>query len=297
MELNAERVAAAVRAALEEDLGGGDVTSEATVEASAQARGWFVARSSGVVAGLPVAREVFRQLSGEVAFSPIAAEGESVAAGARIAEVAGAARALLAGERVALNFVQRLSGIATLTRRCVEAVRGSGARILDTRKTTPGLRFLEKYAVRAGGGVNHRIGLYDQVLIKDNHLEHLRTIAGSLPEAVRLGVLRARARGGAGMVVEVETETLEMVDAALEAGADVIMLDNMSLDEMREAARRVRARRTARGGERPITEASGGIRPEALSQVAATGVDTISLGALTHSAPVLDIALDFAPVT
>lgn len=293
MELDRDRVAAIVRQALEEDVGAGDVTSEATIPADAPAAGYFVARVAGVIAGLPVAAEVFRQVSPEVTFDPLVAEGTAVSAGTRIARVAGPARALLAGERVGLNFVQRLSGVATLTRRCVEAVRGYETKILDTRKTTPGLRLLEKYAVAAGGGTNHRIGLYDQVLIKDNHLAHLLTEAGSLPAAVRLAVKKARAHCPAGMAVEVEVETLEMLDAAIEAEADIILLDNMTLDEMREAARRVHERRRRTGRARPVTEASGGIKPERLAEVAATGVDSISLGALTHSAPVLDVALDF----
>lgn len=293
MEPDQKTIESIVRLALAEDLGAGDVTSEATVPTDARAAGAFVARAPGVIAGLPLAAEVFRQVSPDVRFSPLVDEGASVTAGARIARVTGPARALLAGERVALNFVQRLSGVATLTRRCVDAVRGYDTKILDTRKTTPGLRLLEKYAVRMGGGTNHRIGLYDQVLIKDNHLEHLLPAAGSLPAAVRMAVARARAHCPPGMVVEVETETLDMVDAAIEAGADIIMLDNMTLDDMREAARRVRARRKATGAAHPVTEASGGIKPDALAQVAATGVDSISLGALTHSAPVLDIALDF----
>jgi nicotinate-nucleotide pyrophosphorylase (carboxylating) len=167
-------------------------------------------------------------------------------------------------------------------------------KILDTRKTTPGLRHLEKYAVRVGGGTNHRIGLYDQVLIKDNHLRILLPEAGDLPAAVRLAVKRARERVGPDMLIEVEAESLEMALAGLEAGADIIMLDNMSLDEMRAAAGRARAHRKERNADRPITEASGGVKPENLALIAATGVDTISLGALTHSAPVLDLAMDMA---
>jgi nicotinate-nucleotide pyrophosphorylase (carboxylating) len=294
MELSQDAISRAVRTALEEDLGAGDVTSEATVPAEAVASGRFTARAAGVIAGLPVAAEVFRQVSPSVRFAARVEDGAWVEPGRCVAEARGPARALLAGERVALNFLQRLSGVATLTRRCVEAVRGHEVKILDTRKTTPGLRLLEKYAVRMGGGTNHRIGLYDQVLIKDNHLAHLLSEAGTPAAAVRLAVARARARSPEGMLIEVETETLEMVDAAIEADADIIMLDNMTLDQMREAARRVRARRRATGAARPVTEASGGIRPEKLAEVAATGVDSISLGALTHSAPALDIALDFA---
>ena len=223
------------------------------------------------------------------------AEGERLDKGCRIAQIAGPARAILAGERVALNFMQRLCGIATLTRKCVDAVRDFDCRILDTRKTTPGLRVLEKYAVRVGGGSNHRMGLYDQVLIKDNHLRALLPEAGNLGDAVALAVRRARARVGGKMLVEVETEYLTMVAAALKAEAHIIMLDNMSEDEMRQAAASVRARRTETGADYPVTEASGGLTLDQLATVAATGVDTISLGALTHSAPILDLGMDVEP--
>lgn len=282
-----------VRRALAEDLGTGDVTSESLVPERAMDRAFIVARAPGVLAGIPVAEEVFRQVSLAVRFRALAQDGQAVAAGERVIETHGPARALLAGERVALNFLQRLSGIATLTRRCVEAVRGHDVKVLDTRKTTPGLRALEKYAVRMGGGVNHRFGLYDQVLIKDNHLRALLPEAGDLPGAVRLAVTRARAHLGARMRVEVEAEDLAMVRAAIEAEADIIMLDNMSLDAMREAAAWVRAQRRARGSDRPITEASGGLTLDRLAAVAATGIDTLSLGALTHSVPALDLAMDF----
>lgn len=281
-----------VAIALREDLGSGDVTSESVLSASATARGGIVSRVPGVVAGLPVVREVFRQISERIVFQPRIEEGSCVQAGARLAEVSGPAVAILAGERVALNFLQRLSGIATLARRCVESLGGYDCRILDTRKTTPCLRALEKYAVRVGGGCNHRMGLYDQVLIKDNHLRLLAGEAGDLCAAVRLAVERARRRVGATMLIEVEVETLDMVDAAIEVGADVIMLDNMSEPDMREAVRRIRRCRTESGRPYPISEASGGITIERLESVAATGVDTISLGALTHSVRSLDMALE-----
>ena len=293
MELDTKLLTRVVAEALCEDLGSGDVTGEAVVPERATARGHMVTRARGTIAGLPVAAEVFRQVSSEIEFRPLVADGAAVKANEQIARLTGPARAVLAGERVALNFLQRLSGIATFTRRCVEAVRDYDVKILDTRKTTPGLRHLEKYAVRMGGGVNHRMGLYDQVLIKDNHLRTLMPEAGDVAAATRLAVKRARDKVGHKMLVEVETESLAMVEAALDAGADIIMLDNMSADERREAAEVVRTRRESLRAERPITEASGGVTLETLPEIVATGVDTISLGALTHSAPALDIALEF----
>ena len=294
MDLDRDLISDLVRRALEEDLGAaGDVTSDALVPAEDQAQAWVVARQRGVVAGLPVLEEVFRQAGASIRVRLLAGEGQAVEAGTRLAEVSGPARAVLTGERAALNFLQRMCGIATLTRRCVENVRGYDVRILDTRKTTPTLRALEKYAVRMGGGANHRMGLYDQVLIKDNHLRALLDQAGDLPAAVRLAVQRARQAHGPDMRVEVEAESLPMVAAALEAGADIIMLDNMTLSQMAQAAKLVREWRARLGASKPVTEASGGVKPEKLAEIAATGVDSISLGALTHSAPVLDIALDF----
>ena len=281
-----------VRQALAEDIGSGDVTSEALVPAQTFARAFIVSRAPGVIAGLPVARDVFMQISRKTRFRPLVRDGKRIRAGERVAEVRGPARALLAGERVALNFLQRLSGVATLTRRCVEAVGRHKVKIMDTRKTTPGLRALEKYAVRVGGGVNHRMGLYDQALIKDNHLRALLPEAGSLIEAVRLAVRRARDRVSRNTLVEVEADSLPMVAAAVEAAADIIMLDNMSLEAMRQAAHIVRAHRRRHHNDRPTTEASGGMTPKRVVAVAATGVDAISLGALTHSAPALDLAMD-----
>ena len=294
MQFDREWVARVVREALEEDVGSGDVTSLAVIPAAARAEARIVARERGIVAGLPVAEEVFRQLSPDIHFHSLTTDGSSAQPDARVAELSGPARDVLAGERVALNFLQRMSGIATLTRLCVDLAAGTGVRILDTRKTTPGLRLLEKYAVAMGGGANHRMGLYDQVLIKDNHLRALLPEAGSAPEAVRLAVSRARKGAPTGMIVEVEAEGLEMVEAALEAGADIILLDNMSVAEMRSAAGRVREFREARRSDRPTTEASGGVKPDRLREVAETGVDAVSLGALTHSAPALDLAMEFA---
>ncbi len=293
MKLDGDVMRQAVRVALAEDLGTGDVTSMSLVPATACGRARLVFREEGVVAGLAVAEETFRQLAEDIDWTALRQDGDDVAAGAAIAEVSGPARFLLSGERVALNFLQRLSGIATLTRWCVRAVAGHPVKVLDTRKTTPGLRRLEKYAVRVGGGGNHRMGLYDQVLIKDNHLRMLLTEAKGLEDAVGLAVRRARAQACEGMRIEVEAETLGMARAALDAGADIIMLDNMTDADMREAVRMVREHRAREGSDIPITEASGGLDVECLPNVAATGVDTLSLGMITHSAPALDIAMEW----
>jgi nicotinate-nucleotide pyrophosphorylase (carboxylating) len=241
----------------------------------------IVAREPLVIAGLAVAEMVFHQVSAALRFERLGVDGTWVGAGEIVMRVAGPVGAMLTGERVALNFLQRLSGIATLTRQYVDAVAGTGAEILDTRKTTPGLRWLEKYAVRCGGGRNHRMGLFDAVLIKDNHLAALR---GESPNAIAVAVARARRRFP-GFSVEVEADTRIQVGEALEAGADVVLLDNMSIEEMRLAVE------LARG--RAKTEASGGVNLLTVRGIAETGVDSISVGALTHSARAMDIALDW----
>jgi nicotinate-nucleotide pyrophosphorylase (carboxylating) len=270
-----------VQQALAEDIGSGDVTSWAVVPAGQCARAVMVAREPLVVAGLVIAELTFRMASPRVRVRRLMRDGQRAVAGSRLLVVRGPARALLAAERVALNFVQHLSGIATLTARFVEAVRGTRARILDTRKTTPGLRRLEKYAVRCGGGFNHRFGLFDQVLIKDNHLAALK---GAAPNPIAVAVQRARARWPR-LTVEVEADTLEQVAQAVAAGADMILLDNMSPRQLRAAVQLVAGR--AR------TEASGGVTLRTVRQIAQAGVDFISVGALTHSAPAVDIGLDF----
>lgn len=268
-----------VRAALAEDLGrAGDVTAQATIPADARFSAVFVARKPGVVCGLACVRLTIAELDPSAEIRLMAADGDAVAAGAKLAWVEGNARALLSAERTALNLLGRLCGIATLTRAYVDAVAGTGARIVDTRKTTPGLRALEKYAVRCGGGVNHRFGLDDAILIKDNHV----AACGSVGEAVR----RAKAAAGHLTKVEVEVDSLSQLDEALAEAPDVVMLDNFSLDDLREAVRR------ASGGV--TLEASGGITLETVRAVAETGVDVISVGALTHSVSVLDIGLDAA---
>lgn len=279
----------AVREALGEDLGGGcDITSEATVAESLLAEGAFVCKEDAVVAGVPIVVEVCRQVSSGIAIEALKSDGDVVQSGQAVMEIRGPARGILLAERTSINFLSHLSGVATLTRRFVEAVAGTSARIMDTRKTLPGLRVLEKYAVRCGGGVNHRMGLWDQVLVKDNHLALMRRAGGSGTLADALAAVRnAVARG---TVIEVEAKTLDEVREALEAGVDVIMLDNMSLELMSEAVGIVRSR----PGARPELEASGGVTLDTVAKIAATGVDRISIGALTHSARSIDISLELA---
>lgn len=265
-----------VEQALREDIGTGDVTTESIVPAGYNTIGFIRAKEMGVVAGLPVAAAVFKRLGRDISFQPRAREGEKVKPGRLLARVEGDARVILTGERVALNFLQRLSGIATYTNKLASLLEGTGARLTDTRKTTPGLRVLEKYAVRVGGGTNHRFGLYDAVLIKDNHIK----VAGGIGNAVQL----ARARAPHSMKIEVEVETLAGVEEALAAGADIIMLDNMDLDTMARAVQLVAGR--------AVLEASGGVNENNIRDIARTGVDLISCGSLTHSARALDISLD-----
>jgi nicotinate-nucleotide pyrophosphorylase (carboxylating) len=265
--------------ALAEDLGSGDVTSTATVPADAVARARIEQKAAGVIAGLLAAESVFRRVDPELRWHAHVAEGEW-RDGGLVAEIAGSARSILAGERVALNFLGRLSGVATLTARYVRAIDGTGARILDTRKTTPGLRALEKQAVAAGGGHNHRIGLFDAMLVKENH----SALGGGVGEATR----SALAAAPEGMVVEIECATLDEVDEALAAGAKSILLDNMTNDQMREAASRAKGRAE--------TEASGNVNLDTVRAIAETGVDWISVGSVTHSAPALDLSLLLDPL-
>lgn len=265
-------------AALQEDWAWGDLTTQTVVRDGVQARAEFLYKASGVVTGLPIVRRLWQLIDPTLVFTAHVAEGAQVAAGTVAATVAGDARAILSGERVALNFMQRLSATSTLAAAYVQAVAGTRAQILDTRKTTPGLRLFEKYAVRVGGARNHRFGLADAIMIKDNHI----AMAGSITEAVR----RARQGAAATTTVEVETESLEMVAEALAAGADLIMLDNMPLETMAEAVRRV-------AGKARL-EASGGVTLRTVRAIAETGVDFISVGALTHSAGSLDISLDMS---
>lgn len=272
-------VAEAVARALAEDRAVEDVTTLAAVPPDAFARAAFVAREPGVLAGMPVVTEVFRQLDPRVRLVVHVSEGERFAAGSVLATAEGPARPLLQGERTALNFLQRLSGIATLTRAFVDAVAGTGCTVLDTRKTTPGLRELEKYAVRCGGGSNHRRDLASMAMIKDNHRELLTRAGITLAEAVR----RIRAKHP-GIAIEIEVDALAELDEALAAGPEWILLDNMPPDELREAVRRIAGRAKV--------EASGGVSLATVRAIAETGVDAVSVGSLTHSAPALDIALD-----
>lgn len=273
--LNLRSIDALLELAFAEDIGIGDITTEATVPSSQQGVGTIVAKSGGVVAGLPVAARVFDKLDTTLAFRALVSDGDEVAADTPIAEVQGSAKTILIGERTALNFLQRLSGIATLTAQFVNAVAGYDVKIVDTRKTAAGWRAAQKYAVRVGGGYNHRFGLFDGVLIKDNHI----VAAGGIANAVR----KAREVAPHTGKIEVEVETAEQVDEALEAGADILLLDNMSLELMRCVVERI--------GGSAVTEASGGITLARVREVAAAGVELISVGALTHSAMPMDISL------
>jgi len=279
--LNPREVSAAVHAALAEDIGSGDVTSLATVPAKIRLTVMMRARESLVVAGLVFAETAFKKLSPAARVQRLARDGQRVEAGGALLKITGPARTILSAERVALNFVQRLSGIATLTAQYVAAISGTRAQILDTRKTTPGWRRFEKYAVTCGGGHNHRVGLFDLVLIKDNHLAALRH---ARPNAVAAAIRRARKKFP-WLKVEVEADKLDQVKEAVEAGADMILLDNMSVTQLRRAVKLVA------GHSR--TEASGGVTLDTVRAIADSGVDCISVGALTHSARAMDIGLDF----
>ncbi|HTI72442.1 MAG TPA: carboxylating nicotinate-nucleotide diphosphorylase [Candidatus Limnocylindria bacterium] len=281
LQLTSEEIRAAVNDALAEDVGSGDVTTLACIPADSQSTAVMTARESLLLAGLDFAVEVFLSLSPNLSVRRLAVDGHRIDPGQRVLEVSGATRPILTGERVALNFSQRLSGVATQTAAYVEAVSGTSARILDTRKTTPGWRRFEKYAVGCGGGTNHRTGLYDLVLIKDNHLAAL---ADESPDAVAAAVTRAR-RLYPELKVEVEADHLGQVRQAVEAGADIILLDNMSLEDLRAAVSLVAGRAK--------TEASGGVTLKTVKGIAETGVDYISVGALTHSARAVDLGLDF----
>ena len=271
--------------ALQEDLGdNGDLTSQAVIPSDLPGRAALVVRSVGVVAGLPAARQTFAIVDPQLSFQEIAPDGSAVSSGAVLAVISGSMRSILAGERTALNFLQRLSGVATTTALYVKAVANPHCKVLDTRKTTPGWRLLEKYAVRCGGGHNHRMGLGDGVLIKDNHLA---AIGGGM-KAVTEAVLLARQKYGAAFPLEIEVDDLTQFDAALTARPDIVLLDNMNLEQLGEAVRR----RNATAPDVQL-EASGGVTLATIHGIAATGVDRVSVGALTHSAPALDIGLDY----
>ncbi|MYC81868.1 MAG: carboxylating nicotinate-nucleotide diphosphorylase [Acidobacteria bacterium] len=276
LELDSRKLTPIVSQALAEDRGAGDVTSRLTVDPSLQARGDFRAKADLVLAGWPVVAETFRILSDGFASRAFVGEGDRVARGSLLGTVRGPALLLLGGERVALNFLQRCSGIATLTRAMVRAVEGTGITVLDTRKTTPGLRFLEKYAVATGGGKNHRFGLYDGILIKENHIR----AAGGIQSAVS----RIRSAPGPAQRIEVEVSDLQELEEALRVGAEAVLLDNMTPGQVRECVARTRGR--------AVLEVSGGIDLHNIRDYAVTGVDFISVGALTHSATAADISLE-----
>jgi len=263
-----------IRHALEEDIGSGDITTSLVIPQSHESTGLIVAKESFILAGMPFAMEVYNIISESVTFEPLIEDGTRVKKGDIVAEINGKTSAILKGERLALNILQRLSGIATLTNKFVQKVKGTKAKILDTRKTTPCMRYMEKYAVRVGGGRNHRFGLYDGILIKDNHIE----AAGDIKRAIEL------AKEGRHLSkIEVEAETLKEVKDALEAGADIIMLDNMPINEIKEAVRIVKGR--------VLLEVSGNVSLENVREIAETGVELISVGAITHSAPASDISM------
>jgi len=276
MALNPVAVEELVKRALLEDIGPGDITTEATVPADLICNAILIVKQPGVICGHQVAEATFRFLDPRLTYEVLVAEGLAVTEDQSVARVSGPARSILTAERVALNFIQRMSGIATTTRRLSDGIKYYHARLVETRKTTPGLRFIEKYAVRVGGGLNHRGGLYDAVLIKDNHI--------ALAGGVRQAVLAARKISSHTSRVEVEVESLEQVQEALDAGADIILLDNMEADMMKRAVELVAGR--------ALVEASGGISAANLEEVARTGVDIISMGALTHSVKALDISLE-----
>lgn len=280
MKLDHRVIEPIVRSALLEDIGFGDITTQSVVAEDQLGKAHIVAKEPGVIAGLEVAETAFRLVDSTLTIAKLAKDGDAVAKGQSLMEINGSARSILMAERVALNFLQRLSGIATRTARIVELVRYYNAKISDTRKTTPGLRILEKYAVRVGGGRNHRFGLFDAVLIKDNHI----AMAGGVKEAI----MAARHQIPHTAKVEIEVETLEQIEEALEVKADIIMLDNMSCEMMREAVEMIAGR--------AIVEASGGVTEENIVDIAKTGVDYISVGALTHSVKALDISLDLEAV-
>ena len=263
--------------ALSEDVGTGDITTESTIPETARAHGLYKAKESGVLCGIGVAARVFELIDRDIDFTPLKRDGDRIEKGEIIAEVRGKATNVLTGERVGLNLMQRMSGIATRTAEAVAQVEGTGAKICDTRKTTPGLRVVEKYAVKVGGGTNHRFNLADGILIKDNHI----VAAGSITNAVRA----ARANAPHTLKIEVEVETFDELNEALDAGADIIMLDNMSCEDMKKAVGIVNGR--------AVTEASGNMGDRNLKEVADCGVDLISIGALTHSVRSLDISLKF----
>ncbi|HEY4482045.1 MAG TPA: carboxylating nicotinate-nucleotide diphosphorylase [Candidatus Brocadiaceae bacterium] len=296
-----EKIDTLIQLAIQEDIGTGDVTTESLIPNSLIAEGSFVAKEGGVIAGLPVVEYFFSKLDKGVSLKQNVRDGTFVKKGETIASLKGSAKALLSGERIALNFLQRLSGIATTTAQFVERIKSLKTAIMDTRKTVPGLRYLEKYAVAMGGGVNHRMGLYDQVLVKDNHLDILKVETGLKPVStsshisiIEKAVSALRQKIKNGILVEVETRTQEEVADALKAGVDIILFDNMNIAQLEEAVKMVKNWKPSKGKHKPLTEASGNITMKNVHLVAQTGVDRISVGAITHSAKALDISLEIS---
>ena len=300
-KLEPEKIDALIQLAIKEDIGVGDVTTESLIPDSLIAEGSFVAKESGVIAGLPVVEYFFSKLDKGVSLEQNVKDRTFVKRGETIASLKGSAKTLLSGERIALNFLQRLSGIATLTAQFVERTKPLKTAIMDTRKTIPGWRYLEKYAVAMGGGVNHRMGLYDQVLIKDNHLDILKVETGFKPVStspqasiIEKAVSALRQKIKKGILVEVETRTLDEVKDALKAEVDIILFDNMNIAQLEEAVKMVKNWKPSKGKYKPLTEASGNITLENVHLVAQAGVDRISAGAITHSAKALDISLEIS---
>ncbi|HHT9111957.1 MAG: carboxylating nicotinate-nucleotide diphosphorylase [Planctomycetes bacterium] len=300
-DLETEKIDALIQLAIKEDIGTGDITTENLFHDSLIVEGVFIAKENGVIAGLPVVEYFFSKLDKGVSLKQNVRDGTFVKKGETIASIKGSAKTLLSGERIALNFLQRVSGIATLTAQFVERIKPLKTAIMDTRKTIPGWRYLEKYAVAMGGGVNHRMGLYDQVLIKDNHLDILKVETGLKPVStsshisiIEKAVSALRQKIKKGILVEVETRTLEEVAGALKAGVDIILFDNMNIAQLEEVVKMVKNWKSSKGRRKPLTEASGNITLENVRLVAQTGVDRISVGAITHSAKALDISLEIS---
>jgi len=293
IELNYPELDNILKAVLDEDIGAGDITTIACIPETAESKGAFIAKEPGVISGLSVIKRVFELLDETVNVTLLVTDGDTVEAGDIIAKISGSSRAILSGERTALNLLQHMSGIATKTAKAVNEISGTKAKILDTRKTTPGMRALDKYAVRCGGGTNHRFSLADGILIKDNHIKAAGSISNAIRQTIRaqnekqvkIKVTNDSFSPSPKMLVEVEAETLEQVKEALDAGAEIIMLDNMSPEMMKEAVKMI--------SHHGLTEASGNMGDRDLSMIAKTGVDFISIGALTHSVKALDISLKF----
>jgi len=298
-DIKTEKIDALIQLAIQEDIGTGDITTVNLIPDSLIVEGVFIAKESGVIAGMPVVEYFFSRLDKDVSLQQRIKEGAFVNKGETIANIKGSAKTLLSGERIALNFLQRLSGIATITAKFVERIKPLKTAVMDTRKTIPGWRYLEKYAVAMGGGVNHRMGLYDQALLKDNHLDILKVETGLKPVStsshisiIEKAVSALREKTKRGILVEVETRTLEEVADALKAGVDIILFDNMNIAQLKEAVETVKNWKSSKGKRKPLTEASGNITLENVRLVAQTGVDRISIGAITHSAKALDISLE-----